>query len=269
MPRTPRKALPPLTPEQQKLVEANIGLPLSIVEKFNYPPMYHDDMVSDAMLALVHAARSFKADKIGTFSAFSYLCIERRLASTYNKAHRNESRRASDTVGRDDVHAHEDNRGVSRAEQRMIICPATPEPDESLARKPERHRAFGDLGDKVARLPRLLRRVVYLHHREGMNLHAIGAKLGIRMGEVRERLEIAHWLLRLRMSPPQPERAWSDEEEVRAVQVAATRGRDARQMAALRMSYDANRDYLEVVALARSVRGRVRKRSKANHMAST
>jgi hypothetical protein len=128
---------------------------------------------------------------------------------------------------------------------------------------------FGHCAHEVSRLPRLLRVAVRLYYLDRLTVAEMGTRLGMSPTSARERLRLAHWLLRLRMGPPQPERPWSEEDEAKAVEVAATRGRDARMMACLRMAYDVYRDYLEVVALARSVRGRVRKRSKANHMAVT
>ena len=260
MPRMPRKARKALTAEQQKLVEDNVGLVYNLVGKFSFPQAYHDDAVSDAMLALVHAARGFKADKISGFGAFAYLCIERRLKCLYNRILKRESRRAPDATVRDD--GRPENDGEPLWERASTL----PEPDEAVGRMSERCRAFGDMRDQVARLPRLLRRVICLHYRDNMKIHAIAGKLGIRTVEVLERLGIAHWLLRLRMGPPQPERPWSVEDEAKAVQVAATRAYDARQMAALRMARKMNRDYVQVVALARSLRERVRarNRSKAN-----
>ena len=262
MPRMPRMPCQPLTAEQQKLVEDNVGLAYNLVTKFRIPQAYHDDAVSDAMLALVHAARGFKADKISGFGAFAYLCIERRLKCLYNRIIKRESRRAADATVRDDNRPEND--GTPLWEQ--SYTPVLPEPDETISRKPECIRAFGDMGDEVARLPRLLRRVVVLYFGKGMNLVEVAERLGVGFDVARERLQLAKWLLRKRMKPPQPEHPWSVADKERAVEVAATPPGDSRQMAALRMAYATGRDYCEVVALARSLRERVRarNRSKAN-----
>jgi len=248
-----------LTEEQQRLVEANLGLVYNLVGKFRFPQAYHDDAVSDAMLALVHAARGFKADRIGKFSAFAYLCIERRLKSLYNRILKLESRRASDVTQRDEWDDEWTENGQALHEPAINDAPYVPVLDDPQGtRRPmsKQCRAFGDLAPVVWSLRSRHRRVLCAAYvrstRVQASLTELACTLRCTRQEARERLQEALAALRRRLlrewgdTPPRP---WSvaDDDALRPL-LALTGMR--RQLVLMLLAQRWQRSYREVKARA-------------------
>ena len=69
----------PLTRAQQDLVVNNIGLAISIADKFRSGPAEFDEICAQARLALVRAAQYYHPEKHKKFSSFAYTVIANEL----------------------------------------------------------------------------------------------------------------------------------------------------------------------------------------------
>src|SRR3989344_6224823 len=60
-----------LTPEQQRLVEANLDLAFGIARKFLGRGMEYDDLVQEGCLGLLGAVQKYNPDRDATFRTFA------------------------------------------------------------------------------------------------------------------------------------------------------------------------------------------------------
>lgn len=73
---SPATALPPLTPEQERMVEENLGLFIHVLKRYNRDLRYEwDDAYQYGCMGLVEAVRNYNPEKGAAFSSFAVRCI--------------------------------------------------------------------------------------------------------------------------------------------------------------------------------------------------
>ena len=73
---SPVTALPPLTPEQERMVEENLGLVIHVLKRYNRDLRYEwDDAYQYGCMGLVEAVRNYNPEKGAAFSSFAVRCI--------------------------------------------------------------------------------------------------------------------------------------------------------------------------------------------------
>lgn len=83
-----RKTRKPLTDEQRKLVEDNVGLAYKFVHRKGFTYGYEfEDAVQIALLGLIHAAMTFKESK-SKFSTYAFLAMQSQFNIEYRKVKR-------------------------------------------------------------------------------------------------------------------------------------------------------------------------------------
>ena len=83
-----QKTRKPLTEEQRKLVEDNIGLAYEFVHRKGFTYGYEfEDAVQIALLGLIHAAMTFKESK-SKFSTYAFLAMQSQFNMEYRKIKR-------------------------------------------------------------------------------------------------------------------------------------------------------------------------------------
>ena len=83
-----QKTRKPLTEEQRKLVEDNIGLAYEFVHRKGFTYGYEfEDAVQIALLGLIHAAMTFKESK-SKFSTYAFLAMQSQFNMEYRRIKR-------------------------------------------------------------------------------------------------------------------------------------------------------------------------------------
>lgn len=73
---SPATTLPPLTPEQERMVEENLGLVIHVLKRYNRDLRYEwDDAYQYGCMGLVEAVRNYNPEKGAAFSSFAVRCI--------------------------------------------------------------------------------------------------------------------------------------------------------------------------------------------------
>jgi RNA polymerase sigma factor (sigma-70 family) len=71
-----KEPLPPLTPEQERMVEENLGLVIHVLKRYNRDLRYEwDDAYQYGCMGLVEAVRNYNPEKGAAFSSFAVRCI--------------------------------------------------------------------------------------------------------------------------------------------------------------------------------------------------
>lgn len=71
-------SLLPLTPFQQDLVDANMGLVGLCLKRLKVRPQFRQDARSEGILGLIAAAKAYNED-VAKFSTFAVICIQRKM----------------------------------------------------------------------------------------------------------------------------------------------------------------------------------------------
>lgn len=75
----------PLTPTEQALVAANTGLAYSIVRKRFPSSPFHDDLIQEALLGIMEAARRFDPERGCRFSTYATWRIRAKLSEHHRR----------------------------------------------------------------------------------------------------------------------------------------------------------------------------------------
>ncbi|MBR0320286.1 MAG: sigma-70 family RNA polymerase sigma factor [Clostridia bacterium] len=71
-----KEPLPPLTPEQERMAEENLGLVIHVLKRYNRDLRYEwDDAYQYGCMGLVEAVRNYNPEKGAAFSSFAVRCI--------------------------------------------------------------------------------------------------------------------------------------------------------------------------------------------------
>ena len=79
---------------RDQIIKANMRLVIAIVKKFVTPKHSFDDLLSDGIVALMHAVDKFDYSRGFRFSTYAYRTIARNAYRTINDQHR-KTRRVS------------------------------------------------------------------------------------------------------------------------------------------------------------------------------
>jgi RNA polymerase primary sigma factor len=77
---------------RDQIIKANMRLVIAIVKKFVTPKHSFDDLLSDGIVALMHAVDKFDYSRGFRFSTYAYRTIARNAYRTINDQHRDEAR---------------------------------------------------------------------------------------------------------------------------------------------------------------------------------
>ncbi|MGF1582368.1 MAG: sigma-70 family RNA polymerase sigma factor [Gemmataceae bacterium] len=154
-----------LTSKQSQMVTKNIGLVRAVVKQMaQVTPLvkrHYDDCIQIGCLALIDAVRNWKPER-GKFGAYGWRVIWRRIRD---------------------------------------LCPKEQSPNDdrwqlTLEATPSTHELREYVHNLLAKLPARDRKIVWSVYAMGIQKKAIGAKFGLKYGEINEILERASTTLR-------------------------------------------------------------------------
>ena len=160
-----------MTPDQETLVTNNLRLAGFVARRYLNSRNEYDDLVQNAYIGLINAARTFNPDKGFAFSTYATMCIRNEICLYL----RNEKKRPSIISLDKPINVEGDEDGATLGD---ILFDSSPTPDEISAAADELRR----LAKAIKGLPKVERTAVILSYGLGGNEKASQQAIAERLG---------------------------------------------------------------------------------------